>query len=56
MSERLSVRFKGGLLTDEVRMSPVDRYQLAFRSIVIGVLAAIGIIVVAFLTFRSSGS
>ena len=56
MSERLSVRFKGGLLTDEVRMSPVDRYQLAFRRIVIGVLAAIGIVVLVVFTFRSSGS
>jgi hypothetical protein len=55
MSEHSIVRFKGGVLTDEVRMSPVDRYQLAFRRIVIGVLATIGTVVLVVI-FRSSGS
>jgi hypothetical protein len=41
-------RFKGGVLVDEVRMSPVDRYQRRFRRFVICGLVLVAIIVLAF--------
>jgi len=39
-------RFKGGVLIDELRMSPVDCYQLRFRRFVIGGLVVVVAMVV----------
>jgi hypothetical protein len=47
MTRHATTRFKGGVLVDEVRTSPVDRHQIRFRRIALAIMAAIVIVACA---------